>query len=74
MHAAPGAVERFSRRELRTAVAAVAAALGRLGVGVADRVVVIAPNNAGAVVTALAVAAVGRHAVDGHARHGRRRR
>ena len=59
VHAAPGAVERFSRRELRTAVAAVAAALGRLEIGVADRVAVIAPNNAGAVVTALAVAAVG---------------
>jgi acetoacetyl-CoA synthetase len=59
VHAAPGDVEQFSRRELRTAVAAVAAALGRLGVGAADRVAVIAPNHAGAVVTSLAVAAVG---------------
>jgi acetoacetyl-CoA synthetase len=59
VHASPGHVERFTRRELRNAVAAVAAALGRLGVGTGDRVAVIAPNSAGAVVTSLAVAAVG---------------
>ena len=57
VHAAPGAPEQFSRARLRSAVPRTAAAFGRLGVGVGDRVAVIAPNHAGAVVTALAVAA-----------------
>jgi acetoacetyl-CoA synthetase len=59
VHATPGNVERFSRRELRGAVADVAAALDRLGVGAGTRVAVIAPNHARAVVVSLAVAAVG---------------
>ncbi|TFV73351.1 acetoacetate--CoA ligase [Blastococcus sp. CT_GayMR19] len=59
LHASPGGVEQFSRRELRGAVARTAAVLGRLGIDVGDRVAVIAPNHARAVSVSLAVAARG---------------
>ena len=54
-----GSVERLSRAALRSRVQATAGALAAQGVGVGDRVVVIAPNNARAVVVALAVVALG---------------
>jgi acetoacetyl-CoA synthetase len=54
-----GTAEHISRAALRRRVQAAATALSRQGVGVGDRVVVLAPNNARAVVTALAVAALG---------------
>jgi acetoacetyl-CoA synthetase len=54
-----GGVEHLSRAALRRRVRSTAGELAAAGVGVGDRVVVIAPNNSGAVVTALALAALG---------------
>ncbi|MCV2489691.1 acetoacetate--CoA ligase [Geodermatophilus sp. YIM 151500] len=54
-----GDVERLTRAELRAAVSATAGAIHGCGVGVGDRVAVIAPNSARTVVTALALAALG---------------
>ena len=51
--------ERYSRRELRAAVERTAAALEGLGLRSGDRMVLVAPNHAGAVVAALAAAALG---------------
>ncbi len=54
-----GSVERLSRASLRRRVQATATELAEQGVAAGDRVVVIAPNNARAVVVALAVVALG---------------
>ena len=54
-----GSTETLSRAELRARVQATATALARRGIGVGDRVVVIAPNNARAVIAVLAGAALG---------------
>lgn len=54
-----GASRSLSRSELRGQVAAVSAALRRLGVGHGDRVAAVLPNRAEAVVGLLACAAVG---------------
>ncbi|RBY96237.1 acetoacetate--CoA ligase [Blastococcus sp. TF02-8] len=53
------APDRYSRGELRAAVTRTAAALSGCGLGVGDRVVVIAPNTAEVVVAVLGVAALG---------------
>ncbi|MCW2537202.1 MAG: acetoacetyl-CoA synthase [Modestobacter sp.] len=54
-----GSVDRFTRGGLRTAVRRTAAALGDRGIGVGDRVVMIAPNHSATVVAGLALAALG---------------
>ena len=54
-----GRVEHISRAALRARVRAAATTLAGHGVGTGDRIVVVAPNNAGAVVTVLAAAALG---------------
>jgi acetoacetyl-CoA synthetase len=54
-----GTAERFTRGELRSAVQRTGVALTGLGIAPGDRVVAIAPNNAGVVVAALAVSALG---------------
>ncbi|WP_091365002.1 acetoacetate--CoA ligase [Geodermatophilus telluris] len=51
--------EHLTRGELRSAVARTAAALRTAGVGPSDTVASVAPNHAGTVVAALAVAAIG---------------
>ncbi|MGY2078770.1 acetoacetate--CoA ligase [Modestobacter sp. SYSU DS0657] len=54
-----GSRQNFSRTRLREVVQASATALTGLGVQPGDRVVLVAPNTASAVTTALAVAALG---------------
>ena len=54
-----GSRDRWTRRQLRDDVERTATALAGEGVGAGDRVVVVAPNNGRAVVTALAVTALG---------------
>jgi acetoacetyl-CoA synthetase len=56
---AGGSRDRFTRGALRVAVARLATSLQRLGVRRGDHVVAIARNNAGAVIAALATAAIG---------------
>lgn len=51
--------ERLTRRELRSRVRDTATALAGLGISATDRVVLVAPNTATAVVTALGVTALG---------------
>ena len=58
-HHASGRHERLSRGELRERVARLAAVYRGLGIAPGDRVVAVVHNNAGAVVAALAAAAVG---------------
>ena len=54
-----GSVEQVSRAGLRRRVQSAATTLAAQGVGVGDRVVVVAPNNARAAVAVLAAAALG---------------
>jgi acetoacetyl-CoA synthetase len=56
---ADGAPEHFSRGRLRSVVQVTATALAGQGVGLGDRVAVVAPNHARTVVAALALAALG---------------
>ncbi|MGY8661363.1 acetoacetate--CoA ligase [Bradyrhizobium sp. UFLA05-109] len=56
---AGGSRDRFTRGELRVAVARLATSLQRLGVRAGDHVAAIARNNAEAVIAALATAAIG---------------